>query len=130
MEASLSLMLAPMGCFSATATFGAMQRETQSYIKSSISFPGLAARKEIVRKVLTGRKTDKHLRAAVEVYFYRTARASQWHAQSDARKAELVDEFIDNVQRNAVGIKDVCGHESSSTHISGVNPGRSARKTP
>lgn len=121
MEASLSLMLAPMGCFSSTATFGTVQRETQSYIKSSISFPGLAARKEIVRRILTGRKTDKHLRAAVEVYFYHIARISQWHTQSDTRKAELVDEFIDNVQRSAVGIKNVCGHESSLNHISGVS---------
>lgn len=101
-------MLAPMGCFSSIGSFGGLQRQSRSYIKSSTHFPGLAERKAIVRKVLQGRKSDKMLRAAVEVYFCRTASVQQWHSQDDVTKSRLVDEFIDNVQRATVtGVKCV-----------------------
>lgn len=112
MEASLITIVAPMGCYSARASFGTMQRETQSYIHNSVHHVSEQARKAIIRRILSSPRGDKSLHAAVECYFFRTARVHEWHILTDDQKSVRVSEFVSRVWAAANGIASSKGqHE-------------------
>lgn len=111
MDSSLAQDVAPLGCYSHGSGIGCIQRSTQSYIHSSIRRPGLAERKEIIRRILSSRRDDRELRAAVECYFFRTARVGEWHILRDDQKSARVCEFISNVWAAAQGVSTVIGRE-------------------
>lgn len=114
MEDSLVMTIAPMGCYSTEASFGAIQRETQSYIRNSVYTTSDKDRKAIIRKVLSSRRNDKTVIAAVESYFFRNARVSEWHILTDDQKSKTVCEFVSRVWAAAAGIKIVEGQKKVS----------------
>lgn len=104
METSLIMDVAPMGCYSAGAGIRSMQRETQSYIHSLVRCTSEQERRAVIRQVLLSKRDDKATRAAVECFFFRNARAHEWHLLTDDRKSTVVWEFIDRVWSAAAGI--------------------------
>lgn len=113
MDSSLTIEIAPLGCFSGGRGLGTIQRATQSYIHSAVHLPGAAERKAIVRQILSSERDDRRLRAAVEVHFYRTLRVQEWHILRDELKSAKVSEFILNVRAAAQGIMEMSGQKGS-----------------
>lgn len=109
MEPSLALIIAPLGCYSSGRGVGRIQHDTQAYIHASIQVPGLAERKAIIRRILSSRREDKSVRAAVECYLFRNSRVSEWHVLRDEQKSAKVSEFISNVWAAAQGISKLTG---------------------
>lgn len=115
MEASLEMTIAPMGCYSAKAGLGYIQRETQGYIHNSVHITSDEERKAIIRRVLSSKRGDKTVIAAVESYFFRNARVSEWHILTDDQKSRAVREFVSRVWAAAAGIKVVEGQKEVSS---------------
>lgn len=100
MDATLAIMIAPQGCFSASSGIGTIQRQAQSYIRVYPTFPTRATRAALIKRILLSADRDKAVRAAVECYFYSVLHVTEWHHRTDAQKETIVSEFINNV-RNA-----------------------------
>lgn len=115
MEASLVMTIAPMGCYSAGAGSASIQRETQGYIHNSAHTTPGKERKAIIRKVLSSKRDDKTVIAAVESYFFRNARVSEWHILTDDQKSRAVCEFVSRVWAAAAGVKVVKGQKEVSS---------------
>lgn len=111
MDASLAMTIAPMGCYSARAGFGSIQRETQGYIHNSVRTVSERERKAILRKVLSSRRDDKATRAAVECYFFRTARVHEWHILTEEQQSAAVSTFISQIYAAAAGIVSAQGQK-------------------
>lgn len=111
MDTSLVMYVAPMGCYSAGAGIGSMQRETQGYIHSLVRCTSEQERRAVIRQVLSSKRGDKVTRAAVECFFFRNARVHEWHLLTDERKSTVVEEFIARVWLAAAGIAQSKGQQ-------------------
>lgn len=101
MEATLTQVIAPMGCYSGPGCIGGIQRSTQSFIHSSTHVPCAYERKALIRRVLTEDPKSKLLRAAIETHFSRTLSIREWHIKSDRVKDLQVEQFIENIRSSA-----------------------------
>lgn len=111
MDPSLAMTIAPLGCFSNGRALGMIQRESQSYIHSSIRTQGLTERRVVIRRILSSDVNDRSVRAAVECYFFRNARVVDWHILRDEEKTAKVDAFIVSIRNAAQGILKTRGQK-------------------